>query len=445
LNFSDLLIILAVQFYGMVFWQWVLWISLFLVFYNYAGYAIIVLIANKFGKRGPDAVPGGDVKAAASGPDLSFAAGHLPEYSPAVSFIVAAYNEEDCVAEKIANSLRQDYPSEKIEFIFITDGSVDKTMDIIRGYPSVRLMHQPERRGKSAAINRAVAAASHDLLIFSDANTLLNKEATRRIVAHYRHSAVGGVAGEKKVNSSTEGAQEVGAGEGLYWKYESFLKRSDARFYSVVGAAGELFSLRKNLYEALPDNVILDDFVLSLKVTVKGYRVEYEPEAYAIELPSFSLGDEQKRKVRIAAGGFQAIGMLPSLLAFWRQPRLSFLYISHRVLRWTLSPLGLILAFVSNAVICFHGIGGSSAPAAYGTYFAPATAGHFFLLLFLAQLLFYGMAAAGALSPALMKRFKLLKLAYYFVFMNISVILGFFRFLRGRQAATWEKARRVSA
>jgi biofilm PGA synthesis N-glycosyltransferase PgaC len=193
-----------------------------------------------------------------------------------------------------------------------------------------------------------------------------------------------------------------------------------------VGAAGELFSLRRTLYEPIPDNVILDDFVISLKVAAKGYRIRYEPEAYAMELPSFSLRDEQKRKIRIAAGGFQAIGMLRSLFRIWKHPRLSFLYLSHRVLRWTLSPLCLILAFVSNAMLCL-------------------AQGHLlFKALFLAQLIFYGLSLLAAI-PALKNRFRVLKLPYYFVFMNVSVMQGFFRFLAGSQSATWEKARRSQA
>jgi len=196
---------------------------------------------------------------------------------------------------------------------------------------------------------------------------------------------------------------------------------------SRAGAAGELFSFRSRLYEPLPHNIILDDFVSSLKVAQKGYCIQYEPEAYAMELPSFSLVDEQKRKVRIAAGGFQAIGLLTPLLAFWKYPRLSFLYISHRVLRWTLSPLCMILAFIANAVLFFQ------------------SAGLLYTLLFLGQSGFYGIAAAAWLVPSLKKRSKIIKLAYYFVFMNTSVILGFFRFLRGNQPATWEKAQRASA
>lgn len=383
-------------------WEYVLAVSLLVVFYNYAGYAVIVYIMNKL-RRNPAPVEDN-------------------AYTPSVSFIVAAFNEEDCIEKKILNSLQQDYPPEKIEFIFITDGSSDGTGNIIRRYPSIRLLHRDERRGKSAAINRAVTEAGNDILIFSDANTLLNEKAVHNIARHYRHDKVGGVAGEKKVLSLDPGSDQVGASEGLYWKYESYLKKLDSDFHSVVGAAGELFSLRRSLFEPVSDAVILDDFVISMKVAQKGYRVVYEPEAYAMELPSFSIRDEQKRKVRIAAGGFQALGMLGPSMAFWKQPRLSFLYISHRVLRWTLSPLCLILAFVSNFILLWEG--------------------HFFYkLLFAAQALFYG-AALLATFPRFRNN-RLFKLPYYFAFMNISVIQGFFRFLRGRQPATWEKARRT--
>jgi cellulose synthase/poly-beta-1,6-N-acetylglucosamine synthase-like glycosyltransferase len=384
-------------------WQLIFYVSCGLVFYNYAGYAIIVYVLNKL-----------------TGSRQTIEAD--PDFHPTVAFIVAAYNEQDVIKQKIVNSLEQDYPRDKIEFVFVTDGSSDRTAELITQSPGVRLLHRPERGGKSAALNRAVATATQDIIIASDANTLLNKEAVKNIVRHYRSTNTGGVAGEKKVLSATTGAKDVGEGEGLYWKYESALKKLDADFYSVVGAAGELFSLRRELYQPLSDNVILDDFVLSLQVTQKGYRVRYEPDAYAMELPSFSMKDEQKRKIRIAAGGFQAIGMLTSLFAFWKYPRLTFLYVSHRVLRWTLSPLGLILAFLANALLL--------------------PAGTLYVALFIAQTGFYALSFLAWLSPAI-RRIKPAKLAYYFTFMNLSVILGFFRFLGRKQSATWEKARRT--
>jgi len=413
-------------------WLFIFVISCILVIYNYVGYVIPVYLLNRLGKRHIPPIP------------------PIPgrQAQPTVSFIVAAYNEKDCIREKVLNSLDQDYPADKLEFIFIADGSTDETREIITGYPRIHTLYQPERAGKSAAINRAVAAAKHEILIFSDANTILNKDAVQNIARHYSDPKVGGVAGEKKVlaapheagdSKSDEAADskgdEVGDSEGLYWKYESFLKRQDSAFYSVVGAAGELFSVRANLYEPLPHTIILDDFVLSLSIAQKGYRILYEPDAYAMELPSFSIGDEQKRKIRIAAGGFQAIGLLTPLLAFWRYPKLSYLYISHRVLRWAVSPFCLILAFVSN-IFLFAG--------APGPLFAGAP-GLLYGLLLLAQVGFYGMAALAALFPSLKNRNRLIKLSYYFVFMNTSVIQGFFRFLRGKQSATWEKARRAQS
>jgi biofilm PGA synthesis N-glycosyltransferase PgaC len=393
----------------MQFWSYLFFLSCFIVFYNYVGYAMIVLLINKLIGKYSRRLAG------------------ITDFFPTVSFIVAAYNEEDCIEQKITSSLELDYPREKIEFLFISDGSDDRTAAIIREYPLIRSLHRPERLGKSAALNRAVKESRHEILIFSDANTLLNKEAILNIARHYADENVGGVAGEKKVLSPGAGIDKVGGGEGLYWKYESFLKKTDAAFYSVVGAAGELFSVRTRLFEVLPDNVILDDFVSSLLVAQKGYRVQYEPQAYAMELPSFSMQDEAKRKVRIAAGGFQAIGLLAPLLAFWKYPRLSFLYISHRVLRWALSPFCLLLAFVSNGALFL------------------SHAGRVFTLLFLGQFIFYAMAALAAIIPSLQQRSKLIKITYYFVFMNVCAVLGFFRFLRGNQKATWEKAKRAQA
>lgn len=392
-------------FFKMQFWQAIFIISCFIIFYNYAGYALIVCLLNWFNRSRKKL------------PQNSF-------FSPTVSFIVAAFNEEDFIKKKIINSLEQNYPHEHIEFIFITDGSTDKTPELIRNYPGIKLLHHPERKGKSAALNRAVQFARHDILIFSDANTVLNKDAILNIVRHYQSKNTGGVAGEKKVISAYGISDEVSTGEGLYWKYESFLKKIDSDFHSVVGAAGELFSIRRELYEPIKENVILDDFIISLQTAQKGFRIVYEPEAYAIELPSFSLRDEQKRKIRIAAGGFQAIVLLKSLLLFWQHPRLSFLYISHRLLRWTLSPLCILLAFISNMVLFFK------------------SDDLIFKFLFIIQVCFYSAAfIAGYIFPD--SRSKILKLPYYFTFMNISVILGFFRFLRGNQSAVWEKARRA--
>jgi cellulose synthase/poly-beta-1,6-N-acetylglucosamine synthase-like glycosyltransferase len=388
----------------MVFWLLLFLVCCAVVLYNYAGYAVIARLITPRTTALPE--PADD-------------------QLPGVSYIVAAYNEEDCIAEKIANCLELDYPKDKIEFLFISDGSTDGTESIVLAHPAIRSLHRPERQGKSAALNRAVSEATKAILVCSDANTVLNRDAIRQIVRHYQDPTIGGVAGEKKVLPAG-GKDEVGQAEGLYWKYESFLKKVDSACYSVVGAAGELFSYRRDLYEPIAANVILDDFVSSMKVTERGYRIAYEPGACAMELPSFSITDEKKRKVRIAAGGFQSIGMLKGLLAFWRHPRLSFLYISHRVLRWAVSPFCLIGAFLANGMLVVDG------------------AGLLYTVLFIAQCCFYGLATLAAIRPSL-RQIKPVKLAYYLVFMNYCAILGFFRYLKGNQSAAWEKARRATA
>src|ERR1700722_5765703 len=194
----------------MQIWIYLFAISIALVLYNYAGYAIIARLLTKMSK-----VP------------ASYPIASAPPPQPRVSFIVAAYNEQDVIEKKILHSLQQDYDPQKIEFLFITDGSTDNTPHIIEKYPAIRLLHQPARNGKSAAVNRAVRIASGDILVFSDANTFLNHEATSLIIAHYADSRVGGVAGEKKVLTTASEGDNVGAGEGLYWKYESLLKRID--------------------------------------------------------------------------------------------------------------------------------------------------------------------------------------------------------------------------
>jgi len=391
----------------MIFIEYIFWVSCFIIFYNYAGYAIVAYLLTRLQKRRKK--------------------NESTAFLPSISFIVAAYNEEDCIEKKILNSFEQNYPSEKIEYIFITDGSTDNTPAIIKAFPSIRLLHDAARQGKSSALNKAVHEAQNEILVFSDANTVLNRDACKYIALHYNDPEVGGVAGEKKVLSGNIESDGIGSSEGLYWKYESFLKKIDSEFYSVVGAAGELFSLRKDLYENVEPQVILDDFIISMKVAKKGYRVIYEPKAYAMELPSFSIQDERKRKVRIAAGGFQAMGMLPEILHFWKHFKLSFLYISHRVLRWTLSPLCLVLAFLS----CF--------------WLSLFSGNILYKLGMGAQTVFYLSGLFAYTFPLLSKKFKIIKLPYYFIFMNISVIQGFFRFLGRKQSSVWEKVKRSNS
>lgn len=380
--------------------------GLFLVFYSYIGYGMLVwlLIRLRSLFRTPRPVP-------------------VTTEWPRVSIVVAAYNEERFIIEKIENTLSLDYPRDKLDIIFITDGSTDNTPALARRYTDIRVLHEPERRGKVAAIHRAMHTVTTPITIFCDANTLLNKASVRNILRHYADPKVGGVAGEKKVLSGDSG-QASGAGEGIYWKYESLLKRLDAELYTVVGAAGELFSIRTELYEPVPHDVLLDDFVISLGICRRGYRIVYEPQSFASETPSTSMKEEQKRKIRISAGAFQSMIMLKDLLNIVRYPVLSFQYISHRVLRWTVCPIALPLIFILNIILAFH------------------PGGTFYLLLLAGQCLFYVAAIAGWLLSNRNIKVKALYVPYYFFFLNLSLYLGFLRFRKGRQSVLWEKAAR---
>ena len=204
-----------------------------------------------------------------------------------VTLVVAAYNEEAVLEQKLVNTLAIDYPPEKLHIIFITDGSSDDSVNIIQRYPSVTLLHQEERKGKSAAIQRAMQHVHTPVVIFSDANTILNKECIRKMVIHYQNPETGAVAGEKMILTGDH-ASAVGEAEGLYWQYESFMKKQDALFHTVIGAAGELYSIRTGLFKGLEADLLLDDFIISMQVCLQGFKIAYEPGAYASEAPSIS-------------------------------------------------------------------------------------------------------------------------------------------------------------
>ena len=388
----------------------IFWILVFLVFYTYAGYGLVawlwirvsVMFTNPNNAVSDDAFE-----------------------LPTLALIIAAYNEEQILAGKINNSLALDYPAEKIRILVVTDGSTDRSAQIVKDFPSVILLHQADRKGKVAAINRAVTAAGDvEILVFSDANSMLNKEALQRLVSHYKNPMVGGVSGEKKV-IDLEGSTV--RGESFYWRYESGLKKLDASLYTIVGAAGELFSIRRILYESVPEDVILDDFYISLKVCEKGYQVKYEPGAFAMEKPSLTMHDEAERKTRISAGAFQSMFIFAHLMNPLRFGKLSFQYLSRRIFRWVICPLAIPLIFLLNVYF----------------YSAEVTPEKLYGLILYLQVIFYTLAALGWMFAGKKAgNNKVIHIPYYFLFMNLSVWHGFFRFIKGGQSAIWEKVNR---
>ncbi len=385
--------------------QLAFWISLFLIFYTYLGYGIVLFFMIK-------------IKRIFKGKPV------LPSYDnlPSLTIIVAAYNEQDFIDQKIKNTLSLEYPANKIEYIFVTDGSSDNTPEIVGRYPQIKLLHSPERRGKIAAMHRTMHEVSTEIVVFTDANTFLNNKALLNIARHYSDPRVGAVSGEKRVQ--IDETADATAGEGMYWKYESKLKTWDSEMYSVVGAAGELFSIKTNIYQAVPPNAIIDDFMISMLIAKKGYRIIYEPEAYASENTSENVKEELKRKIRIAAGGLQSIIWLKDLLLPIEFPLLSFQYISHRVLRWTITPFLMITAFILNWMLVF------------------STPTLLFISILVAQIAFYGFSLLGWYFESKQVKVKILFIPFYFCMMNYAVIAGIFRYLKGNQSVIWEKAGR---
>jgi cellulose synthase/poly-beta-1,6-N-acetylglucosamine synthase-like glycosyltransferase len=383
------------------------WSSLAILFYCYFGYGILVLLINTFRdlfnykKKRFHSVPA------------------LP-----VTIIITAFNEAEVLEQKIKNTLAIDYPGGKLQIIFITDGTSDDSERIVDQYPQIILLHQNERKGKYAAIKRAMQKVNTPIVVFSDANTVLNKECIKKIIPHYGDVKVGAVAGEKKIISNQE-ITSVGEAERLYWKYESFMKKLDAGLNTVTGAAGELFSIRTDLFKALDDEVILDDFIISMQICMRGYKIAYEPGAFATELPSASLAEEEKRKVRISAGAWQSIGYLKDCLNIFKNPLLAFQLFSRKIFRWIICPPLLVLFLITNILIVIR---------------FPES--EIYRLVLFAQAGFYFLALFGCMIVRSGKKAGIFTIPFYFVFMNYCLIKGFVKFMKGQQSVLWERSLR---
>lgn len=380
------------------------WIFAFIVFYTFFGYGIILWVAVRI-REALRPRPSHPVEV---------------EY-PDVTLLIAAYNEESCIAEKMENCRSLQYPEDKIHFVWVTDGSTDSTPDLLRGYPENTVLHDDRRRGKSAALNRAMQHVTTPYVVMTDANTILNAESIYRIIRKFDDPEVGCVCGEKRVLS--DGASAAGT-EGLYWKYECALKKLDDRLYSTMGAVGELIAIRRELWEDIEPDVLVDDMILSMGIVRKGYRIAYCADAYACERPSANIAEERKRKVRLSAGGFQATSKLRDLLNPFKYGVVAFQFGSHRVLRWVLTSSLLVLLLPLNiAIVCLGG------PMLY-------------TVTLILQILFYLCAFAGYFADKKGKKSKF-HVPYYFLFANLTTFAGLKYYMNFNGNAAWEKARRA--
>ena len=372
------------------------WLCLAIVVYTYVGYGLILYLLVFIKRLAIKAKPLADI---------------TDDCLPEVTLMVCAYNEEDIISEKMSNTHSLDYPADRLHLVWVTDGSTDNTNSILSTYPDVKIVFSPERRGKSAALKHGIKEVSTEIVMMTDANTMLNPEAVREIVRLMQDPKLGCVSGEKKVMAKSD-SDEAAQGEGLYWKYESTLKRLDSELYSAMGAAGELCVIRRQLMTDIPDDTLLDDFVISMEIVRMGYKIAYTSKAFAMEYGSADLHEESKRKRRIAAGGLQSSWRLRSLMNPLRHPVVAFQFVSHRVLRWTITPVCLFALIPLNTILVLSG------------------EGIIYTILWILQILFYASALAG------------MRISKYFVFMNLNVFRGM-AYLLNNTSGTWEKAKRA--
>jgi cellulose synthase/poly-beta-1,6-N-acetylglucosamine synthase-like glycosyltransferase len=382
------------------------WLCVALVVYAYVAYpAIVYLLARLFGRRRGTAA---DVTPPQDG-DL-----------PSVSLLIAAYNEESVIGDRVRNALAMEYPADRFEIVVGSDGSSDATCDIVRGFtdPRVRLLDYRERRGKSTVLNSSVPQLRGELVILSDANTDIDPAAARSLVRWFRDPRVGAVCGRLVLTDAATG----GNADGTYWKYETFLKKCEARLGGLLGSNGAIYAIRRSLYVPIPGNTIVDDFVIPLLAKLRhGCGILYDADAVATEETAPDVASEFHRRARIGAGGFQAIGILWRLLDP-RQGWTAFTFLSHKVLRW-LCPFFLVGALAANLALLDR---------------------PHYRLTMAAQVAFYLLALVASKLPGRTPLLKPVRLAAMFTSMNAALLVGFFRWLRGGQKGTWRRTARVA-
>jgi len=339
---------------------------------------------------------------------------------PSVSIVIAAYNEENIITEKLENCLQLDYPPGKVEIWIASDGSNDNTNDMVRARAErderIHLLELP-RTGKSGVINQAMKYVQNDIVVFSDANTEFEKNALQKLVTHFHDPEVGCVCG--RLVYRNPGEIVSGEGESFYWRYETALKKMESKLGYVAGANGAIYAIRRELFEPLPKKTINDDFVVSMRIVSKGYKSLYEENAIAYEDVAPEMESEFKRHVRDGAGHYLAIGHLLSLLNPLVGIR-SFIYWSHRILRWA-APFILVLLLLINIGLLNHA---------------------YYRGIFILQVVFYLAAIMGFLIVKKKRLPFFIYIPFYFCNLNLALLLGFFKVLTGRQKITWERTER---
>ena len=387
----------------------VFWLSLAATLYTYFFYPLLLAILTSFSSR-----RNRQLSEQTNSPALT------DEKLPTVTMVVSAYNERNILPDKIANCQAIDYPTDKIRFLLGSDGSDDGSARILHNIDDHRFQTVISRirRGKVQMLNRLMKLTSSDLVVFSDANTMYEPNAVIELVKKFNEKNVGAVIGKLELFIPNENRDSACRTENLYWRYENKIKQMESDLASVPTINGGIFAIRRELYEELPSNSVTEDQVLGMKIMTRHWRCLFAHRARAREAVSTWTGELQRR-IRISAGNFQSLFMVPAIL----NPRLgwiSFAFISHKLLRW-LVPFFLLAMLAANLLLA-------------GQMFYGST-----LIL---QTIFYTTAILGSFLPKLTGILKFLSIPRYFIAMNFAILLGLIRFLRGRQRVTWVKNQR---
>jgi len=375
----------------------IFWAAVALVFYTYVGYSLLIMLLARFSR---DKLARRDIE-------------------PRVTFLITAYNEERDIAQKLQNTLALDYPRDRLEILVASDGSTDKTDEIVRGFApqGVRLVRVEGRVGKTETQNQAVRQATGDVIVFSDATTKYERMNLRKIVRNYADPTVGAVSGRYEYFNPT--GASIGVGNILFWKYENFIKSSQTRIKTITGCCGCIYSVRRALYEPLPPDII-SDLVEPLKILEKGYRIVFEPDAVAHEETTEKTGEEFNMRIRVITRGMRGMLFMRKLFNPLRHGFVSFQLISHKLLRW-LMPVFMVAALVSNAFLLGR---------------------PFYNLTFALQAAFYALAILGWVAERFHVRSRILSVPLYFSTVNLASLISMYRIWKGHKAVTWETLRK---
>ena len=380
--------------------QSVLWGAIAALLYAYAGYPLLLALLSVFTRRSRRAAG---------------------KYEPTVSILIAAYNEEDSIGRKLNETLALHYPASKLEILVVSDGSSDRTDEIVRSCPDprVRLLRVEGRRGKTNAQNQGVRLCRGEIIVFSDATATYHPDSILRLVEPYADLRVGAVSGRYKY-FDLESASPTGLGSIAFWNYENVIKTLQSRLGTLTGCSGCIYSVRKSCYVPLPDDAC-SDLVEPLNVVKGGHRVAFAPEALAFEEATATSGQEFRMRVRVATRGMRGVLSVAELLKPWRRPWTAFQLFSHKIMRW-LVPVFLILIFLSNLFLL-------SRPE-YQVLMGLQTAFYVFALF--------------SLAMPVHKRWKPLGLPLFFCTLNAAAAVALWEVIRGNRYTTWETIRNAN-